>query len=201
MKYELTLLESMATNDVAGEPEQESTRIKDVFLTIAFSRKKKTTLQRYFRIHREGINTLSQNLRANTLTQRKKKLLAFVNHLADRMDGRLKEFLEQPVTDDADIDSKKLITSLNLEELGVLIRLYIDTGLLRVRNRKALTRLLSGSVAVRTKQVLQDFSADHLYNAIHSPSAPAMNKVQKMLNDMLIHLNKLYREKRRNEKS
>jgi hypothetical protein len=54
---------------------------------------------------------------------------------------------------------------------------------------------------IRTKQVPETFSEDHLYNAIHSPALPAMNSIQKMLNEMLAELNKLRLEKRKREKA
>jgi len=202
MKYELSLLESMVTHNADGEPEQEAMRIKEVFLGLALSHKKHNQLRRYFRVHREGLESLSRTS-ANTLTKRKKQLLTIIAELTAWMDSHLAQFLETDEIldpDDPDIDARKLITTLNLSELGVLVRLYMDTGVLRVRNRKAMTRFMSRYVVVRTKKVPETFSEDHLYNAIHTPALPAMDRVQKVLNEMLIQLNKVRREKRQKEK-
>lgn len=202
MKYELSLLESMVTRNVDGEPGQEAVRIKEVFLGLALSHKKHNQLRRYFRVHREGLESLNRTP-TTTFTKRRKQLLAITTELAAWMDNHLAQFLETDEVidpDDPDIDARKLITTLNLSELGVLVRLYVDAGVLRVRNRKAMTRFMSRYIVVSTKKVPETFSEDHLYNAIHTPALPALDKVQRVLNEMLIQLNKLRREKRQKEK-
>jgi hypothetical protein len=204
MKYELHQLEAMVVG-ATSRPEKEVARIKEVFTGMALSRKKQILLRRYFRVHRDGLDSIKKELES-TRTLGKKTLLTQTNGLADWMDQHLAQFLSdspntETETDDPDIDAKKLITSFTLQELGVILRLFIDTGLLKVRNQKALSRFMSTYVVIRTKQVPETFSADHLYNAIHSPALPALNSIQRKLNEMLVQINKLRIEKRKREKA
>jgi hypothetical protein len=197
MDYELRLLEKMAAgSSVAGNASVESARITELFTSIALSHKKQALLKRYFRMHREGVQGLIKQLQSqHTLTKRKASLLTTMEGLAAWMDGHLSQYLDAGDNiDDTDIEAQRLNTTLNLQELGVTLRLYIETGIIRVRNQKALTRLMSKWVAIRTRQLQERFSEDHLYNAIHSPSMQGMDRVQELLNLMLRELNKLRRE-------
>ena len=205
MKYELHQLEEMVAGDLTTRPEQEVARIKQVFTEMALSRKKHNILRRYFRFHRDGLDGLNKSLETTPRTQRKRLMLTHTSSLAVWMDQHLAQFLsasweEDVDPDDEDIDAKKIITSFSLQELGVLLRLYIETGVLRVRNQKAMSRFMSRYIVIRTKKVPSGFSADHLYNAIHSPAPAAMNSIQATLNEMLTQLNKLRLEARRKEK-
>ena len=205
MKYELHQLEEMVAGDSTTRPEQEVVRIKQVFTEMALSRKKHNILRRYFRFHRDGLDGLNKSLETPPRTQRKRLMLTHTGGLAAWMDQHLAQFLsasweEDIDPDDEDIDAKKLITSFTLQELGVLLRLYIKAGVLRVRNQKAMSRFMSRYIVIRTKKVPSGFSADHLYNAIHSPAPAAMNSIQAKLNEMLTQLNKLRLEARRKEK-
>ena len=205
MKYELHQLEEMVAGDSFARTEQEVDRIKEVFTEMALSRKKHNILRRYFRFHRDGLDGLNKSLETTPRTQRKRLMLTHTGGLAAWMDQHLAQFLsasweEDIDPDDEDIDAKKLITSFTLQELGVLLRLYIKAGVLRVRNQKAMSRFMSRYIVIRTKKVPSGFSADHLYNAIHSPAPAAMNSIQAKLNEMLTQLNKLRLEARRKEK-
>ena len=205
MKYELHQLEEMVADDSFTRPEQEVDRIKEVFTEMALSRKKHNILRRYFRFHRDGLDGLNKSLETTPRTQRKRLMLTHTSGFAAWMDQHLAQFLsasweEDVDPDDEDIDAKRLITSFTLQELGVLLRLYIEAGVLRVRNQKAMSRFMSRYIVIRTKKVPSGFSADHLYNAIHSPAPAAMNSIQAKLNEMLTQLNKLRLEARRKEK-
>jgi hypothetical protein len=205
MKYELHQLEEMVAGTSTTRLVQEVTRIREVFTEMALSRKKHNILRRYFRFHREGLEGLNTTLQTTTGTQRKKLMLTHTSGLAVWMDQHLAQYLsdspeEEIDHDDPDIDAKKLITSFTLQELGVLLRLYIEAGVVRARNLKAMSRFMSRYVVIRTKKVPATFSADHLYNAIHSPATPAMNSIQATLNEMLNHLNKLRLVARQKEK-
>jgi hypothetical protein len=206
MKYELHQLEEMVAGDSTSRPEQEVIRIKQVFTEMALSRKKHNILRRYYRFHRDGLVAINTLLETTPRTQRKKLLLTHTSSLADWMDQHLAQFLSAATDidpddfDEEDIDAKKLITSFTLQELGVLLRLYIEVGVLRIRNQKAMSRFMSRYIVIRTKKVPAAFSADHLYNAIHSPAPAAMNSIQATLNEMLTQLNKLRLEARRKEK-
>lgn len=206
MKYELHLLVEMVAGDSTTRPEQEVARIKQVFTEMALSRKKHNILRRYFRFHRDGLVGLNATLETAPRTQRKRLMLPHISSLAAWMDQHLAQFLSTSADldpddlDDEDIDAKKIITSFTLQELGVLLRLYIEAGVLRVRNQKAMSRFMSRYIVIRTKKVPAGFSADHLYNAIHSPAPAAMNSIQATLNEMLTHLNKLRLNARLKEK-
>ena len=205
MKYELHQLEEMVAGDSTTRPEQEVARIKQVFTEMALSRKKHNILRRYFRFHRDGLDGLNKSLETTPRTQRKRLMLTLTGGFAAWMDQHLAQFLsssweEDVDPDDEDIDAKRLITSFTLQELGVLLRLYIEAGVLRVRNQKAMSRFMSRYIVIRTKKVPAGFSADHLYNAIHSPAPAAMDSIQATLNEMLTQLNKLRLEARRKEK-
>jgi hypothetical protein len=204
MNYELHQLEEMVSGTSTTRLEQEVNRIKEVFTEMALSRKKHNILRRYFRFHRDGLEGINATLQTNTGTQRKKLMLTHTSHLADWMDKHLVQYLtvtsswEEDI--DPDIDARRIITSLTLQELGVLLRLYIDVGVIRARNLKAMSRFMSRYIVIRTKKVPAGFSADHLYNAIHSPAPPAVNSIQANLNEMLTQLNKLRLTARQKEK-
>lgn len=170
MKYELHQLEEMVAGETTPRPEQEVVRIKQVFTEMALSRKKHNILRRYFRFHRDGLEGLNTSLETTPRTQRKRLMLTHTSSLAAWMDQHLAQFLstipdmDPEESDDEDIDAKKLITSFTLQELGVLLRLYIEAGVLRVRNQKAMSRFMSRYIVIRTKKVPSAFSADHVGN-------------------------------------
>src|SRR5688572_1870467 len=136
MKYELHQLEEMVAGTSNTRLEQEVNRIRQVFTEMALSRKKHNILRRYFRFHRDGLEGLNATLQTSTGTQRKKLMLTYTSGLAVWMDKHLAQYLsmswEQEMDpDDPDIDARKLITSFTLQELGVLLRLYIEVGAVR----------------------------------------------------------------------
>jgi hypothetical protein len=200
MNYELTLLEEWeGVGD--WDLQMETTRIRQAFMAMALSHKKDIFLRRYFRVHHEGLKALEKKLRGSRKKEIK-ELIAVVEELLIYLTDHFGRYLEPGKgegldPDDPDIDAQKVITTFSLAELGVIIRLFIETGAFRVRNRRALTRFMSRNVVIRTKQVPETFSEEHLYNAIHSPSESAMDRLQVMINQMLVELNKLRRESRK----
>jgi len=181
--------------------EEETNRIRQVFMTMALSHKKETYLRRYFRVHKDGLDGLLLQIKSPRQTKAKKQLATILDVLNSYIKAHFERYLSAGTTqldsEDPDIDARKVITTFTVPELGVIIRLFIETGAFRVRNRKALTRFMSRNVVVRSKQVPQTFSEDHLYNAIHSPDPQAMNKLQELLNQMLVQLTKLRRDQRK----
>lgn len=225
MNYELSLLEELAADPgIAVQPDpdnpkgmplaisEEIARIRQAFKAMALSHKKEIYIRRYFRVHYDSLGLLVSNLRGQSRSRGvnvkgvnakgAKRLLLLSEELLDYLKQHFARYLE-PTTgkrldpEDPDIDAQKVITTLTLAELGVIIRLFIETGVFKVRNRKALTRFMSKHVVIRTKQVPEQFSEEHLYNAIHTPSEPAMDKLQVGLNQMLVVLNKLRRQQRK----
>lgn len=205
MKYELALFEEWVEDRPhhQGDLHAETARIRDVFLTMGLSQKKIALLRRYFRLHREGLQAMIPRISEKPPSATKTEDLSVaINELINWMDNHLEQYLVVSASvdpDDPDIDAQKVITTFTLPELAVILRLFIDTGVFRVRNRKALTRFMSRNVAIRTKQIPETFSEEHLYNSIHSPASPAMDKMQRVLNEMLVQLNKLRREKRKRD--
>jgi hypothetical protein len=205
MKYELSLLEELAADPgIDVQPETEIARVRQTFMVMALSHKKEIYLRRYFRVHYDGLNSLIQHLREQPRRKESKQLLQISETLLQYITDHFARYLAAGLQggegldpDDPDIDAQKVITTFNLSELGVIIRLFIETGIFRVRNQKALTRFMSKNVVIRTKKVPEMFSEDHLYNAIHSPAEPAMNRMQVVLNQMLTQLNKLRRDQRK----
>lgn len=206
MNYELVLLEEWGkvTAEWEGEPDfrKETDRIRQAFMAMALSHKKDIFLRRYFRVHHEGLQSLVKKLRVATKKKGKTELLASVEELLTHLADHFSRYLEPGKgegldPDDPDIDAQKVITTFSLAELGVIIRLFIEAGVFRVRNRRALTRFMSRNVVIRTKQVPETFSEEHLYNAIHSPSESAMDRLQGVINQMTVELNKLRRQSRK----
>lgn len=201
MNYELSLLEELAVDPNMGERDygDEITRIRQAFMVMGLSQKKDIFIRRYFRVHYEGLETLVSKLRGKSRKKEIKRLLVLCEDLLTYVKDHFGKYLEPGKgegldPDDPDIDSQKVITTFNLAELGVIIRLFIEAGVFRVRNRRALTRFMSRNVVIRTKQVPETFSEEHLYNAIHSPSESAMDRLQGVMNQMLVELNKLRRQ-------
>ena len=207
MKYELNLFEKWADDPASayhtGDALAEKQRIQEVFLSAGLSQKKHTLLRRYFRLHREALQAIIHRVAEKPAAKKTKELESAISELVAWMDDHLAQYIvvntALPDPDDPDIDAQKVITTFTLPELGVIIRLFIEAGVFRVRNQKALTRFMSRNVVVRTKQIPETFSEDHLYNAMHSPAEPAMDKMQKVLNQMLNQLNKLRREQKKRE--
>lgn len=204
MIYELNQLEQWAANPGTGnsqEWEDEATRIRQVLMTAGLSQKKDSLLRRYFRLHMDGIEALIRRLPRSV--KEGKQLLKICESLAVYVKDHFGHYLSTGATldpDDPDIDAQKVITTFTVPELGVIIRLFIETGAFRVRNRKALTRFMSRNVGIRSKQVPETFSEEHLYNAIHTPDKQAMDRLQELLNQMLVKLNKLRRDQRNKTK-
>src|SRR5512138_2094669 len=93
MKYELHQLEEMVAGESTSRPEQEVTRIKQVFTEMALSQKKHNILRRYYRFHRDGLDGLNISLETPPRTQRKRLMLTHTSGLADWMDQHLAQFL------------------------------------------------------------------------------------------------------------
>lgn len=207
MKYELDLFEKWVAEPEsstynAGDAQAEAVRIKEVFLSMALSHKKYSILRRYFRLHREALKTIGHYIPEKPVAKKIKEIFTAANGLGNWMDDCLEQYIgtnDLQADDNPDVDEQKVITTFTMAELAVIIRLFIETGVFRVRNQKALTRFMSRNVVIRTKQIPETFSEEHLYNAMHSPAEPAMDRMQKVLSQMLAELNKLRRNRRKKE--
>ena len=94
------------------------------------------------------------------------------------------------------LDSKKVITSLTVNELGLLVRLFMETGVFRTRNRKGLARFMAQNVVTLKKEATDEVSSNHLYGTLYSVTDATMDSVQAILNRMLVRLGKLRLEQR-----
>jgi hypothetical protein len=95
------------------------------------------------------------------------------------------------------LDSKKVITSLTVNELGLLVRLFMETGVFRTRNRKGLARFMAQNVVTLKKEAVDEVSSAHLYGTLYSMTDATMDSVQSILNRMLVRLGKLRLEQRK----
>ena len=206
MIYELHQFDHWAANPDLKEQaawEQESARVRKALMAMALSHKKESYLRLYFRVHQDGLDGLLRQLKEPRPDKATKQLWQTCQLLDTYIKDHFSRYLSGKAeldSEDPDIDAQKVITTFNVPELGVIIRLFIETGAFRVRNRKALTRFMSRNVGIRSKQVPETFSEEHLYNAIHSPDPQAMDKLQELLNQMLVQLNKLRRDQRKKPK-
>jgi hypothetical protein len=94
------------------------------------------------------------------------------------------------------LDSKKVITSLTVNELGLLVRLFMETGVFRTRNRKGLARFMAQNVVTLKKEAHEEMSSNHLYGTLYSMTDATMDSVQAILNRMIVRLGKLRLEQR-----
>jgi len=94
------------------------------------------------------------------------------------------------------LDSKKVITSLTVNELGLLVRLFMETGVFRTRNRKGLARFMAQNVVTLQKEAYEEVSSNHLYGTLYSSTDATMDSVQAILNRMIVRLGKFRLEQR-----
>ncbi len=97
------------------------------------------------------------------------------------------------------LDSKKVITSLTVNELGLLLRLFMETGVFRTRNRKGLASFMAQNVVTLKKEAREEVSINHLYGSLYSTTDATMDSVQAILNRMLGRLAK-FRVEQRNKR-
>ncbi len=95
------------------------------------------------------------------------------------------------------LDSTKVITSLTVNELGLLIRLFVDVGVFKARNLKGLSRFMAQNVVTLKKEANDQVSSNHLYGTFYSVGDATMDSVQSILNRMGARLNKLRVEQRK----
>lgn len=94
------------------------------------------------------------------------------------------------------LDSKKVITSLTVNELGLLVRLFMETGVFRTRNRKGLARFMAQNVVTLQKEAYEEVSSNNLYGTLYSSTDATMDSVQAILNRMIVRLGKFRLEQR-----
>ena len=125
-------------------------------------------------------------------------LSAWLEELSRLKEKEAQEAGEEGKDDDSGfgLDSQKVITSLTVNELGLLVRLFMETGVFRTRNRKGLARFMAKNVVTLKKEAIDEVSTAHLYGTLYSMTDATLDSVQSILNRMLVRLGKLRLEQR-----
>lgn len=94
---------------------------------------------------------------------------------------------ETPVTEEEMAETGKIMTTLSIEELALIIRLFIETAVFRVKRNAltALTRFMARYVRTVSKGVYDEYKPETLYKYIYSISLVTLRSVQNILKRML----------------
>lgn len=88
-------------------------------------------------------------------------------------------------------DTRKIVTTLTISQLGLIIRLFIETGIFRIKSMRELTQFMARNVVTVGKNPGDEFSDEHLKNSISKSAPDVIDKVEQILNDMLSALRKI----------
>lgn len=108
----------------------------------------------------------------------------------------LGSYNEESETSAKHIDSKKIITTLSIGELGLIARLFIMAAVFRTTNKRGLARFMSKNFATQYKNVNEQADENHLYAAMLNSRESTMDTVQAILNRMLKKLQSVRMESR-----
>lgn len=94
---------------------------------------------------------------------------------------------EEPLTEEEMVETSKIMTSLSIEELGLFVRLFIETAVFKVKRNglTGLTRCMSKNVRTMSKGVFDEYKPETLYKYIYSISVVTLRSVQNILKRML----------------
>lgn len=94
---------------------------------------------------------------------------------------------ETPVTEEEMAESTKIMTTLSIEELALVIRLFIEVAVFKVKRNAltGLTRFMSKNVRTMSKGVYDEYKPETLYKYIYSISLVTLRSVQNILKRML----------------
>lgn len=94
---------------------------------------------------------------------------------------------EEPLTEEEMVETSKIMTSLSIEELGLFVRLFIETAVFKVKRNglTGLTRCMSKNVRTMSKGVFDEYKPETLYKYIYSISLVTLRSVQNILKRML----------------
>lgn len=98
-------------------------------------------------------------------------------------------------------DARKIVTTLTISQLGLIIRLFIETGIFRIKSMRELTQFMARNVVTVGKNPGDEFSDEHLKNNISKSAPDVIDKVEQILNDMLSALRKIKLANRKNGRS
>lgn len=94
---------------------------------------------------------------------------------------------ETPVTEEEMAEAGKIMTTLSIEELALIIRLFIEAAVFRVKRNAltALTRFMAKNVRTVSKGVYDEYKPETLYKYIYNISLVTLRSVQNILKRML----------------
>ncbi|MFT3749136.1 MAG: hypothetical protein QM768_12495 [Agriterribacter sp.] len=94
---------------------------------------------------------------------------------------------ETPVTEEEMAEAGKIMTTLSIEELALIIRLFIETAVFKVKRNAltGLTRFMARNVRTVSKGVYDEYKPETLYKYVYSISLVTLRSVQNILKRML----------------
>lgn len=94
---------------------------------------------------------------------------------------------ETPVTEEEMAEAGKIMTTLSIEELALMIRLFIEAAVFKVKRNAltGLTRFMSKNVRTMTKGVFDEYKPETLYKYLYSISLVTLRSVRNILKRML----------------
>lgn len=94
---------------------------------------------------------------------------------------------ETPVTEEEMAETGRIMTTLSIEELALITRLFIEAAVVRVKRSTltALTRFMARYVRTVSKGVYDEYKPETLYKYIYSISLVTLRSVQNTLKRML----------------
>jgi hypothetical protein len=98
-------------------------------------------------------------------------------------------------------DGRKIITTLTISQLGLIIRLFIETGIFRIKSMREFTQFMARNVVTVGKNPGDEFSDEHLKNNISKSTPDVIDKVEQILNGMLSALRRIKLANRKNDRS
>lgn len=220
MQYELLLWEQTVADKVPLQPnwkvhfQLENERIKLAIQKVLNDNHNPNVVERYIQMHKLSLLNLMDTLLRSPSQKGAEKhynMVASIEELLHFLTERASRFLLQQSTTDQftlyeslthpaktrGIDDQKIVTSLRSAELGLLLRLFIDTGVFRTRNRKGLSRFMAQYVVTFQKNVTEVLSSDHIYNTIYSTTNATLDSTQQLLQKMINQINKIRLETRK----
>jgi hypothetical protein len=87
--------------------------------------------------------------------------------------------------------SNKVITTLSVEELALFCRLFIETGIFRVKVKMDLARFMSANVTTVKKRIHESLSVDHFYDSLFTVNVNTVGAMERLLNKMKARLVKI----------
>jgi len=138
------------------------------------------------------------NLRVPIAVMLSEWVMLLIQIKQSEMEGK---YIDESEAGGKNIDARKVVTSLTIVELGLIVRLFIMSGVFRTTNKRGLAKLLSRVFSTQYKSTTENIDEMHLYASIISTKGPVLDTVQAILNRMLSKLQKIRMEMKQKKKS